>query len=62
MSVTLLIGNRALTELVQSSSEKIRDKVEMERKRIYCLRRSAVSESDYVIEALSLRICLAPQS
>jgi len=28
--------------------------VEMERKRIYCSRRSAVSESDNVIENLSL--------
>jgi hypothetical protein len=34
----------------------------MERERIYCFRRSFVSESDNVIETLSWRLCLAPQS
>jgi len=35
-----------LTELVQTSSEKIRDKMELEREGGYCFIRGFVSESD----------------
>jgi hypothetical protein len=43
-----------LRKWYQNPFEEIRDSMEMERKRIYCSRRSAVSESDSGIESLSL--------
>ena len=44
---------QADTKLVQSAFEEAWNKVEMERKRIYCIRRGFVSESDRVVKALS---------